>query len=206
VPFGLGQVDERLREILADWLRDVPWAAPAYTLLAAPPPASLPMRPLAEALIVASGLLAPCLLAYAIVAPGWRRLALAAGAALLGFGGMTLSTWLNYGPTHALAWLSPATLPGLGFGALLALLLVPLPLRLVAGVGLVVLTGLVVGVAQAPDDPYFAQSLMAWEQGQFVRFHGLSQWVGWLWPYLAMGWLLSRLGSRPQPHRQERKP
>ena len=206
VPFGLGQVDERLRETLADWLRDVPWAAPAYTLLAAPPPASLPMRPLAEALIVASGLLAPCLLAYAIVAPGWRRLVLAAGAALLGFGGMTLSTWLNYGPTHALAWLSPATLPGLGFGALLALLLVPLPLRLVAGVGLVVLTGLVVGVAQAPDDPYFAQSLMAWEQGQFVRFHGLSQWVGWLWPYLAMGWLLSRLGSRPQPHRQERKP
>ena len=55
---------------------------------------------------------------------------------------------------------------------------------------------LVVGVAQAPDDPYFAQSLKAWEQGQFVRFHGLAQWVGWLWPYAAMGWMLSRLGAR----------
>ena len=84
----------------------------------------------------------------------------------------------------------------LGLGALLALLLAPLPPRLVGGVGLVVLTGLVVGVAQAPDDPYFAQSLQAWEQGRFVRFHGLAQWVGWLWPYAAMGWMLSRLGLR----------
>ena len=67
-----------------------------------------------------------------------------------------------------------------------------------AGVGLVALTGLIVGVAQAPADPYFAQSLQAWEQGRFVRFHGLAQWVGWLWPYAAMGWLLSRLGGRHQ--------
>jgi hypothetical protein len=68
---------------------------------------------------------------------------------------------------------------------------------LTAGLGLVVLTGLVVGVAPAPADPYFAQSLQAWEQGRFVRFHGLAQWVGWLWPYAAMSWLLSRLGTRP---------
>jgi hypothetical protein len=50
-------------------------------------------------------------------------------------------------------------------------------------------------MAQAPADPYFAQSLQAWEQGRFVRFHGLAQWVGWLWPYVAMLWLLSRLGA-----------
>jgi hypothetical protein len=53
-----------------------------------------------------------------------------------------------------------------------------------------------VGVAQAPSDPYFAQSLKAWERGRFVRFHGLAQWVGWLWPYLAMLWLLTRMGGR----------
>ncbi|MDP1650499.1 MAG: VanZ family protein [Rubrivivax sp.] len=196
VSFGLGQVDERLRETLADWLHDVPWADAAYQLLAAPAPPVEALRPLTEALIVACGLLAPCLLAYGIVAPGWRRVAMAAGACALGVGGMTLSTLLNFGPAHALAWLSPVTLPGLGLGALLAVLLAPLPPRLVPGVGLVVLTGLVVGVAQAPDDPYFAQSLQAWEQGQFVRFHGLAQWIGWLWPYAAMGWMLSRLGLR----------
>jgi len=24
----------------------------------------------------------------------------------------------------------------------------------------------------------------------------LAQWVGWLWPYAALAWLLSRLGQR----------
>lgn len=196
VPLGLGQVGERLREGLAGALQDVPWAEPAWLLLAEPAAPAPPLRPLVEALIIAAGLLAPCLLAYAVVAPGWRRAAMALGALALAFGGMTLSTLLNFGPRHALAWIGPATLPGLGLGLVGALLAMALPRRLVVGIALVVLTGLVVGVAQAPDDPYFAQSLQAWEQGRFVRFHGLAQWVGWLWPYLAMAWLLSRLGAR----------
>ena len=196
VPLGLGQVSERLREWLAQWLDDVPWAAAAQELLAAPATDITPLRPLAEVLIVALGLLAPCIVAYAVMPAGWRRIAIAAGALALGLGGMTLSTVLNFGPVHALGWLAPSTLPGLGLGVMLALLAAVLPRRMVAGAGLVVLTGLVVGVAQAPADPYFAQSLQAWEQGRFVRFHGLAQWVGWLWPYGAMAWLFSRLGRR----------
>jgi len=196
VPLGLGQVGERLREWLAQGLVDVPWAESVQALLAAPAPAAAPLRPLAEALIVALGLLAPCVVAYAVMPAGWRRIAIAAGALALGVAGMTLSTVLNFGPAHALGWLAPSTLPGLSLGVVLALLAAALPLRAVAGVGLVALTSLVVGVAQAPADPYFAQSLQAWEQGRFVRFHGLAQWVGWLWPYAAMAWLFSRLGRR----------
>ncbi len=196
VPLGLGQVGEKLREILAALLAGVPWADGAYALLSTAAPPADPLRPLAEMLITALGLLAPCLVAYTVVAPGGRRVAIAAGALALGGIGMTLSTLLNFGPEHALAWLAPNTLPALGLGLLLALLLAPLKHRLVAGLGLVALTGLVVGVAQAPADPYFAQSLLAWEQGRFVRFHGLAQWVGWLWPYVAMGWLLSRVAAR----------
>ena len=109
---------------------------------------------------------------------------------------MTLSTWLNFGPEHAFTWAAPITNAGLAVGAGAALLLMPLSRRLVAGVGLVCLTGLVVGVAHAPANPYFAQSLQAWELGRFVRFHGLAQWVGWLWPYAAVLWLLSRSGQR----------
>jgi len=195
VPFGLGQVGERLRETLAGWLQDVPWAATAHALLATPAPPETPLRPLTEALIVACGLLTPCLLAYTVVAPGWRRVALALGAVVLGVGGMSLSALLNFGPAHALAWLTPAALPGLALGMGAALTLAPLPRRLAAGVGLVAITGLVVGVAQAPADPYFAQSLVAWEQGRFVRFHGLAQWIGWLWPFAAMDWMLSQLGE-----------
>lgn len=196
LPLGLGQVGERLREALAALLQDVPWAEAAYSLLAVPPPLATPLRPLTETLVIALGLLAPCLLAYSVVPVGWRRVVVACGALLLGVGGMTLATLLNFGPAHALAWLGPAALPGLGLGLLLALLLAPAAPRVCTGIALVVLTGLVVGVAQAPADPYFAHTLQSWEQGRFVRFHGLAQWVGWLWPYVAMGWLLSRLGAR----------
>jgi VanZ family protein len=196
LPLGLGQVGERLREALADALAGVHWAEPVYVLLAAPAPAAAPLRPLAESLLVALGLLAPCLVAYSVMLPGWRRVAAAAGALSLAVLAMTLSTLLNFGPTHAFGWLGPSTLPGLALGALLAAAAAPVPQRIVAGIGLVVLTGLVAGVAQAPADPYFAQSLQSWEQGRFVRFHGLAQWVGWLWPYAAMAWLLSRLSAR----------
>ncbi len=196
VPLGLGQVGERLREWTAALLEDVPWAQTAHALLAEGPATSAPLRPLAEVLIVALGLLAPCLVAYAVMAPGLRRVVMALGALLLATLAMTISTWLNFGPSHALAWLTPLSGPGLVLGTLLALALALLPRRLAPGLGLMVLTGLVVGVAHAPADPYFAQSLQAWEQGRFVRFHGLAQWVGWLWPYAAMGWLLARLGTR----------
>lgn len=196
LPLGLGQVGERLRETLAGWLQDVPWADTVHTLLATPPPATTALRPLTETLVIALGLLSPCLVAYSVTRAGWRRAAVAVGALVLAVGGMTLATLLNFGPANALAWLGPTALPGLGLGLLAALLLLPVPPRVAGGLGLVALTGLVGGVAQAPADPYFAQSLQAWEQGRFVRFHGLAQWVGWLWPYAAMGWLLSRLGAR----------
>jgi len=195
LPLGLGQVGERLREILAGWLQGVPWAEPAYTMLAVAGPPQSPLRPLSETLIVALGLLGPTLLAYSVMPAGWRRVAAALGALALGTGGMALSTLLNFGPAHGLAWLTPTTLPGLALGLLLALALAPVPRRVVRGLALVVLTGLVVGMAQAPADPYFAQSLLAWEQGRFVRFHGLAKWVGWLWPYAAIVWLLLRLGA-----------
>ena len=40
------------------------------------------------------------------------------------------------------------------------------------------------------------RTLQDWEQGRFIRFHGLAQWIGWLWPYGAIVWLLARLAQR----------
>ena len=48
------------------------------------------------------------------------------------------------------------------------------------------LCGHVALLNQAPASPYFAQTLQAWEQGRFVRFNGLAEWLGWLWPYAAI--------------------
>ncbi|MFN7724947.1 MAG: VanZ family protein [Rubrivivax sp.] len=196
VPLGLGQVGPRLREALADLLDGVPWAQAAQDLWQAPLVQG-PRLPMAgEAAITLLGLLGPCLLAYTVVQPGLRRLVLALGALALGWTAMTLSTWLNFGPEHALAWLTPLTIPALLAATVLAGLLAPLGRRACVGLALVALASGASLVAQAPTDAYFAQSLQAWEQGRFVHFHGLAQWVGWLWPYAALGWLLLRLSAR----------
>lgn len=198
VPLGLGHGIERARAALAEALDGVAWADAVMPLLAAPPAGLPPLSPLAELMATALGLLAPCLVAFAVTPRGWRRIGLALGATLLAVAGMTLSTALNVGPHNALAWIGPRTLPAMTGGLVLAMLCVALPARLVAGVGLMALAAGMTLLAQAPSDPYLAQSLQAWEQGRFVRFHGLAQWLGWLWPWLAMAWLLSRLARPPR--------
>ncbi len=195
-PLGVGQVGEVLRAWLADGLVDVPWAAPLSDWLASATAPVRPLSPLAEGLAVLLGLLSPCLLAYSAARPGWRRIGLALGAAGAAVLVTTLSTVLNFGPDHALAWRSAGTAVALGLALGLALAGAWLPPRLAGALALVAITGLVVLVHLAPTDPYFAQSLHGWEQGRFVRFHGLAQWVGWLWPYAALAWLVGRLASR----------
>lgn len=199
VPLALGQVLGRLQDFTerllegtaaAEWLELLPPASAA---------AARGLSTVGELLLVAVGLLSPCLIAISIARPGWRRLVLVAGAAVLGLVATTLSTAMNFGPDHALAWRTPHTLAGFALGGLLAAGLAFVPARLVAGIGLVALTALVLLVAQAPADPYFAQSLQRWEQGRFIRFHGAAQWIGWLWPYVAMLYLMSRLGPTASP-------
>jgi VanZ family protein len=195
VPLGLGQVGPRVLPVLAGWLEGVPWAQPWHAALVAE---SAPVAPPGLHLlggVSALGLLAPCLVAYVVVSPGWRRAGFAVGASLLTLAVLALSTALNFGPQHALAWVSPGAWPGLAAGLLAALLLLPVSQRMAAGLGLVVVTAGVLLVAQVPADPYFAQSLQRWEQGRFIRFHGLAQWIGWWWPFAAALWLLSRLGA-----------
>lgn len=195
IPLGLGQVLVRLQELAAEALSGTPWSPWVEDWL----DASVAMTPLSrgsELLAILLGLLAPCLVAGTIVRPGWRRAVLAPGAAVLGFATTTLSTALNFGPQHALAWLTPPALPGLLAGVLLGLALVRMPRRGAAALGLVVVTALVALVAQAPTDPYYAESLQGWEQGRFIRFHGLAQWVGWLWPYAALIYLFARVAAR----------
>jgi hypothetical protein len=133
---------------------------------------------------------------YSMARPGLRRIWLALGAAALGFGVTALSTALNFAPQHALAWCTASSLGGLALGFTLALLLMGSGRRAAAAIGLVVVTAGVGLVAQAPADPYFAASLHGWEQGRFIRFHGLAQWIGWCWPYAATLWLLRQSAGR----------
>jgi len=196
VALGLGQVWERVREALGDAFHGAAAAEPLARWLEAGPPATARLSPVAELLAVALGLLGPCLMTYSMARPGMRRAWLALGATALGFGVTTLSTALNFGPQHALAWCTASSLGGLVLGLVCALLLLGSGRRIAGALGLVVVTAGIGLVAQAPADPYFAASLLGWEQGRFIRFHGLAQWVGWCWPYAATVWLLRQSAGR----------
>lgn len=199
IALGLGQIFGVLKATVESLLRGSFFAhllsgaaSPSVALTHAPLPA------LTEAAAIALGLLAPCAVAFVCMRPGWRRLVVVAVVAVLALAASTLSTALNFGPTHALTWLTPVVGLGLAVGTLLAGALSLLRGPAVAAVGLVVLTAGVLLVARAPQDPYFAASLKLWEQGQFIRFHGMAQWIGWAWPYAAGAWLLRCLSAPRQ--------
>ena len=79
---------------------------------------------------------------------------------------------------------------------LLALLVLPLSGRACAALLLLATVVHLSLLNQAPTSPYFAHTLQLWEQGRFLRFYGLSQWLGWLWPYAVLVVVLLRLSHR----------
>lgn len=197
VPMGLGQIGPELLAALDALLDGTPaqaWVGPDGSAASQP---HAPLSTLRESCALFCGLGAPCLLAGVLTRPGWPRLLVAPALAVIAAAVLTFSTALNFGPQHAWAWMTPRVSQTLLVSALVlgAVLLLSSP-RTCAALGLVCLTALVVIVAAAPADPYYAASLRAWEQGRFIRFSGLAYWVGLLWPYLAMLWLVVRLGRR----------
>jgi VanZ family protein len=195
VPFGLGQGLVRLQEAAAAALDGTPWSAWVEDWQHAHIGLSSLSRGTEWAAIVL-GFLAPSFVAFSVMQPGWRRLLQVPAVIVVGLAATTLSTALNFGPQHAWAWVTPSVVPALVTASVAALVLAVMPRRGVAALGLVALTTLVALVNQAPSDPYYAESLQAWEQGRFIRFHGAAQWVGWLWPYAALMYLLVRVATR----------
>ena len=193
LPFGLGQVLERLDKTLDAWMEGTPfmeWLPLRQTPLQ-------PLLPSAEMLCVLLGVLAPCLLGYLLVAHPRRRVVCAALTIGAGVAAMALSSALSYGPVHAWAWLTVPTQVGLVGAAVLAACLLAVPRRWCAVLLVLVLMWQLHWLNQAPLNPYFAETLLAWEQGRFVRFYGLGQWLGWVWPYATLAYVTLRLAQRP---------
>ncbi|HWI83755.1 VanZ family protein [Ramlibacter sp.] len=199
VPLGLGQVFERLEGALTEWLMDTPF-------LEWLPVRDIELQPLvpgAELVCVALGALVPCLLGYSVVRTFGRRAVFAVFTVLIGIGATALSAALSWGPSHAWAWLSLPVRLGLGIGLVLALVLIVMPRRGCAALVLLALMLHLTLLNQAPASAYFAHTLQTWEQGRFIRFHGLAQWLGWVWPYAVLLYVLLRLSA---PDRQNRMP
>ncbi len=191
-PFGLGQVVERLQGALAQALEGTPFLE--WLPLREEP--LLPLSPWAELWCVALGLWVPCLLACSATAPGWRRAVLAFSAVPVGLGVSALSVALSFGPAHAWDWLSLPVAVGVVLGVGLALPALFLSPRACAMLLLVALPVQLALLNDAPASAYFAQTLQVWEQGRFIRFYGLGQWLGWLWPYATLVYVLLRASRR----------
>lgn len=192
-PFGLGQVLERLEVALAGLLSDTPFLS---WLPVREVDLLQPLSPVAELLCVALGLLIPCLLGYSAVRHAGRRAVLALVVAVVGVAATALSAALSYGPAHAWDWLGLPARVGIWVALVLAAMLLALPRRACAAVLLLVLTVHLGLLNEAPTSAYFAQTLQIWEQGRFIRFYGLGQWLGWVWPYAALLHVLLRASRR----------
>lgn len=192
VPFGLGQVLERLEDALAGALADSPfleWLPLREVELQ-------PMLPAGEWLSVLLGLLIPCLLGYCIIQLKTKRVWFLGWMMASGLAATALSTALSFGPEHAWAWLSTPAQAALVSAVILSLALLWVPHKACAALAVLALGVELSLINQTPIGPYFEQTLFFWEQGKFIRFHGLAQWLGWLWPFATLAYVLSLLWGK----------
>jgi hypothetical protein len=191
VPFGLGQVFERLEAAVANALQGTPW----IDWLPMRDVDLQPLLPVSEVLCIGMGLLLPSLLAFSVLRGLTQRLWVSVLGLLLGVAASSLSAALTYGPTHAWDWMGHEVLAGGVLAAVCLGLLLRMPARACLVLALVCLVWQLSLLNQASADVYFAQTLQNWEQGRFIRFHGLIQWLGWLWPYALLLHLVRRLSA-----------
>lgn len=191
VPFGLGQVVERVELALGDVLQDTPFLdwLPIREI------EMQPMEPATAWLCVILGLLIPCLLSFCIVQSSARRAWCVVLLFVAGIAVTALSGALSYGPEHAWAWLGLSAKSGLASAFMLVLTLLWVPQRVAAALLLLALGAWLSLLNQASASPYFEQTLATWEQGRFMRFNGLAQWLGWLWPYFALIYVFMLVGQ-----------
>ena len=111
----------------------------------------------------------------------------------LGIGAKSLATTIFFEPGAPLAWLTPGAQRGLliGGGLLLPALLLPrLAQHAIAGTSLLLATAL---VNLIPENPYLAYGRRLADISNVLNFHGLTQLVDSLWPFVALAYL-SALG------------
>ena len=196
VPFGLGQVWERLEGVLVELLTETPFLEWVPMRIES----SVALSPLAQAMCVALGLMAPLFMGYADIRAPWRRLGFLVALLLSGLCAAGLSAALTYGPEHAWAWVDVPVMMGIGLAAGIGLAVLAAPPRL-CHVGLILALAVSLSLLnRVPGSAYLDQSLEAWEQGRFIRFHGLSQWLGWLWPFAALVFGVRAVTQLPKGH------
>ena len=141
-----------------------------------------------ESIVVTAATLAVGLVAAQLQRqPRFRFVALVLALGLLV---KTISLALVTQPTAAFNWVTEGSVIGLAFGLGLLWLARRLVASAQSALAAVALLGATVTVNLAPDNPYLDQMQQVWNPGQFLNFHGLTQFTASLWPFLALPWLM----------------
>ncbi len=195
--FGMGAI---VREWLTDpdswpvqWLQNVfPTLPDVIEGIGLLRPDDVQGQQLLESLVTACGWVGTGLFASIAMrrhAPMLRILAaLLAGTLLL----KATVAELQFPDDNAFNWLSEGGRFALLTGSLALVLLLRLPRWLRGAMALAVLLLLVVLANLLPANPYSWISEQGWRLGRFIHFNSLSQWLGWMWPFLALFYLIWR--------------
>ncbi len=188
VPLGLGQVGERFLLALGHWGIDLnDWLGLADTQRLST------LSPLTLLICTTLGLIVPALLSHLALRTAAQRLIGLVGLLFAGWAGMTVSAVLSFGPAHAWAWWSLNVQTAWVIGSMVALACAWLKPRALALIAAIALVWVLAVLNQASSSAYFWQTLQTWEQGRFIQFHGVAQWLGWLWPFAALVVVLQRI-------------
>jgi hypothetical protein len=182
---GLGNVTEKL----LSWLQEM-WPYSMWpTQLLQKLTFTAPLPPLVEMLCVAASVWVVAMLGMAVIREGWQRLCWAAVVVVLALISSALSASVTYGPERTWFWLTPVVVAGLAVGLLLSVLAAKWRALILIRWMVWTQICLLFVLNMVPSSTYFAQTIQTWEQGKFIRFHGLTEWLSWGWPFalLALG-------------------
>lgn len=155
-----------------------------------------------EAGVTAASLMATGLLARQLMR---ETRPLAVGAVVLaGMAAKALATASFFTPGDPLQWASPGAQMGLLAGAPLLLAALYLPSDLRQGLASLTLLAATALSNLLPENPYLGSAQLV-REGHFLNFHGLTQLLSALWPFLALA-QLSALGRQVLERRQSQHP
>lgn len=185
--FGHGQLLPILSEWLSDWLDT---SIDLVALIRRDGAMSPEQYWLSETIITACGLTGAVLCMLCLMRRGAPRALLVAvliGAALLV---KALASALLFTPDNAWVWVTPGAEGGFLIGVIMlaGLAFAPQVAQRRLAVLTLVLSLLVVNTI--PANPYFVNTLQAWVQGKFLNFNGAAQFLGLMWPFFALWYLL----------------
>ena len=193
---GLGNVTEKLLSWLQAFGPQASWPAQLLQRLYL----SAPLPSLVEMLCVAASVFVAAMLGMAVMREAWQRLCWASLVVVLALISKALSAAVTYGPEHTGFWFTPVIAAGLALGFLLALLAVKWRALVLMRWMVWTQTGLLVVLNLVPTSTYFAQTVQTWEQSKFIRFHGLTEWLSWAWPFALLAWGVTYLLSDKARH------